>query len=124
MKEEQRKVAEVRRRRRNDIILVAVILLLAAAGIAIFLLARESGERVVVMLDGEVFAEYSLSDSVTAEIPSGIEGKNRNRLVIADGKAWVSEADCPDLICARHKPISHEGETIVCIPNRLVISIE
>jgi hypothetical protein len=44
-------------------------------------------------------------------------------LVIKDGKAFIQNADCPDKICAEHKPISKTGETIVCLPHKLVIEI-
>ena len=47
-----------------------------------------------------------------------------NFLVIEDGKAYVSEADCPDKICVDHAPISRVGETIVCLPHGVVIAIE
>ena len=43
--------------------------------------------------------------------------------VIKDGKAWVKEADCPDKICAKHRPISRSGESIICLPHKLVITV-
>jgi len=45
-------------------------------------------------------------------------------LVISDGKASVLEASCPDLVCAHHKPIQNTGETIVCLPNKVIITVE
>jgi hypothetical protein len=44
-------------------------------------------------------------------------------LVISDGKADMESADCPNQICVHHSAISHTGETIVCLPNRVVIEI-
>lgn len=44
-------------------------------------------------------------------------------LVISDGKADMESADCPNQICVHHGAISHTGETIVCLPNRVVIEI-
>ena len=34
------------------------------------------------------------------------------------------EANCPDEICVHHKPISKNGETIVCLPNKVVVVIK
>ena len=51
------------------------------------------------------------------------EDGGHNRLVIKDGKAWVEEASCPDGICAAHKPIHREGESIVCLPNKVVVTV-
>ena len=44
-------------------------------------------------------------------------------LVIFDGKADMESADCPNQICVHHSAISHTGETIVCLPNRVVIEV-
>ena len=50
--------------------------------------------------------------------------ENCARVYRKNGEAYVSEADCPDGICAAHRPISHVGETIVCLPHRVVIKVE
>ena len=44
-------------------------------------------------------------------------------LIIKDGEVYMQEADCPNQICVHHSPISHKGETIVCLPNRVIIEI-
>ena len=35
----------------------------------------------------------------------------------------MESADCPDQICVRQKAISKEGESIICLPNKVVVSI-
>ena len=44
-------------------------------------------------------------------------------LVISDGKADMESADCPNQICVHHSAISHTGETIVWLPNSVVIEV-
>ena len=44
-------------------------------------------------------------------------------LIIYDGKADMESADCPNQICVHHSSISHKGETIICLPNRVAIEI-
>lgn len=44
-------------------------------------------------------------------------------LIIKDGEAYMQEADCPNQICVHHSPVLHKGETIVCLPNRVIIEI-
>ena len=44
-------------------------------------------------------------------------------LIIKDGEAYMQEADCPNQICVHHSPVSNKGETIVCLPNRVIIEI-
>ncbi|HAG68571.1 MAG TPA: NusG domain II-containing protein, partial [Lachnospiraceae bacterium] len=43
---------------------------------------------------------------------------------ITSGRADVSDATCPDRLCVHQKRISREGETIVCLPARIVIEIK
>ncbi len=107
-------------RRRNDFILIAVLLLCAAAGAVYLFLFRGSGDTVRVTVDGEHFGTYSLSEPRTVEIPS--EDGGLNRLIIRDGKAQMEYATCPDGICVAHPPIFRDGESIVCLPNRVAVT--
>ena len=47
-----------------------------------------------------------------------------NILVIQDGQAWLSEADCPDLLCVKQGKIHYTGQVITCLPNRLTVTVE
>ncbi|MER2183468.1 MAG: NusG domain II-containing protein, partial [Clostridia bacterium] len=47
-----------------------------------------------------------------------------NTLVIENGEAWVSEANCPDKICMGMGKISKNGEFIACLPNQVIIVVE
>lgn len=108
---------------RNDVIFIAVLLaVVTVAGLAFFFL-REEGASVRVEVDGEVIGTYSLSIDREIEILTGEDKTQRNLLVIRDGKASVTEASCPDGICAAHRSISRVGESIVCLPHRVVITV-
>jgi len=48
----------------------------------------------------------------------------KNVLVIENGEASIKSATCPDKICVSHRKISKSGETIVCLPNKVVVEIE
>ena len=78
----------------------------------------------VVLVDGEEYGRYALGKDREVEIRTGKDGEELNRLVIREGKAEVTEATCPDGICAAHKPISYDGESIACRPHRVVITVE
>lgn len=108
---------------RNDLIFIVALLVIVSVFGLCFYLFHGEGDRVVVTVDGEVFGTYSLSEDVTVEIRTGAQGSELNLLVIKDGKAYVETATCPDGICAGHKPISREGESIVCLPHRVVITV-
>ena len=113
---------DARRKRRNDIVFIlALVLICASVGLGFYLL-RGEGDSVTVTVDGTLYGTYSLSENATVEILNA-DGKCTNILVIENGVAYVSYADCPDGICSAHKPISREGETIVCLPNRVVATV-
>lgn len=110
------------KRLRNDLLLIGGILLAAGIGALCLLLFRGQGDRVRVTIDGVFYAEYSLAEDRVEEIRT--EGDQVNRLIISDGKASVDYATCPDGICAAHHPIYREGESIICLPHRVVIAVE
>jgi len=84
---------------------------------------RSSGDTVKVTVDGKLYGTYSLSQTITEDIKSGETDNQLNRLVISDGKAYMETASCPDGICVAHRPIFRNGESIVCLPNRVVITV-
>lgn len=108
---------------RNDVIFIVALLLVVSALWLCFYLFREEGDAVVVTVDGKEFGRYSLAEDVTVEIRTGAQDEELNLLVIKDGQAYVETATCPDGICAGHKPISREGESIVCLPHKVVITV-
>lgn len=108
------------RKAKNDIILILSLVLLALVAGAALLLFKPEGDVVSVSVDGEVIAEYSLSEDVEVEIET--DG-GYNLLVIEGGRARVERASCPDGICAAHRPISQDGASIICLPNRVVIEV-
>lgn len=106
---------------KNDVFLIAALLILAG-GLALFLLlTRQGGGLVRVQIGGETVMELPLDQDVRIVLG---EGGHTNTLVIAGGAAQVTAADCPDQICVRQGAVRYNGESIVCLPHRLVVTIE
>ena len=103
--------------KKRDIILIASILVVAIAFFLIVELTKEEGAGVVVKVDGVEVAEYSLSKSGTYPLNGGT-----NILVIEDGRAYLSNANCPDKLCVHQGKISRTGEVITCLPNKLTVT--
>ena len=108
---------------RNDVLLIAVLLLIAAIGAVYLFVFREKGNTVTVTVDGKPYGEYALSENITKDIYTGENGEQCNRLVIRDGKAFMETATCPDGICVSHRAVFRDGESIVCLPNRVVVTV-
>ena len=111
------------KKHRNDLILIVSLLVVLAIAGACLLLFQKEGTMIRVTVDGEEYGTYPLSEDAEVEIRTGKNGEQLNRLVIKDGVAYVETATCPDGICAAHKPISHDGESIICLPHKLSVEV-
>lgn len=107
---------------RRDLILLLAVLVIGLIGIVILYTrpAALNGE-VEVAVDGEVVMTLPLSEDTEVTI-EGVDG-GENLLVIQGGTAKIESASCPDGICVRHYAISRDGESIICLPNRVVVTI-
>ncbi len=108
--------------KKNDLILIVAIIFLAGVGFLWnHMQGQEEAAAVIVYVEGEKKDTYFLSQDGEYEIKT----KNgRNLLVIQNGKADVTEADCPDSLCVKQASINKNGETIVCLPHKVVVEIE
>ena len=104
---------------RADLILIAALLLLAGILFLALNHGRQEGGVVVVRVNGTEVERHSLSLSGTFPLNGG-----SNILVIRDGQAWLSEANCPDHICVKQGKIHYTGQVITCLPNRLTVTVE
>lgn len=107
---------------KNDIILISVLLALTALIFMLFRFFSGEGSTVVITVSGKAYAEYPLS--VDAEYL--IEGKSGgvNKLVISNGSASITEANCPDKLCVNMGKINTTVKSIVCLPNEVSVSIK
>lgn len=106
--------------KKKDILLVVVILVVA--GLA-FLLHEVIGAKgancVTVKVNGVLEGVYSLAQDQEIEINDG-----SNILVIKNGKADMIEADCPDKLCVKQKAVSKNHESIICLPNKVIVEVD
>ena len=104
--------------------LVALLVGLAAAAL-LFALRPESGNFLTasVVLEGETIATYDLS-ALTGPVELEVEGAAYPLTVRAEpGRICIAESSCPGRDCVHTGWVSRAGGQIVCLPNRLVISL-
>ena len=97
---------------KNDIIL---LLILAIAGLCV------TGDTVTITVDGRTYRTLPLSVDTTLDIP-GADG-GTNHLEIKNGHASITEADCPDKLCVHQTSIRHNGESLVCLPHKVIVKV-
>lgn len=108
--------------KRNDFVIVISVMLIAFIWWFVQdCLLKKDGSEIVVSQNGEIIGTYSLFED-TELVFDAAEG-GCNHLVIQNGQASMSEADCPDKLCVKQKAISKNGESIICLPHQLVIEV-
>lgn len=111
-----------RTKQKNGICFLAVAVLIGAAFWLLMLWQREAGGIVVVSVSGKEVERLSLNQDLTKEITG--KGGGTNLLVIRDGKTWIEDASCPDHLCVKKQAVSRTGESIICLPNQVVVTIK
>lgn len=107
--------------KKADFVVIAVVL--AVVGVLVFFLYfvnGDSGKYVQVEVNGEIVETIDLNEDFEKQY--NYDGET-NTLVIKDGKADVVEANCKDGICVNHMPIHRSGESIICLPHKLVVTV-
>ncbi|MBO7217532.1 MAG: NusG domain II-containing protein, partial [Clostridia bacterium] len=92
------KKISIKRKTKNDIILTALILVLAVLVFFIMGLITKNGNYVEVKRDGAVIGKYPLSEDRVVDIKNE---NGYNILTLENGKAYISEASCPDKLCMK-----------------------
>jgi len=105
----------------GDICIILIILLLTL--LMLILPCFERSNHVVVYADGKEYGRYSLDTKV--ENTFKIETEHGVILIeIKDGKVSVLESSCKDKLEISAGEIDRAGQSLVCLPNRVVITIE
>ena len=108
--------------KKADMILIAVVLFLALGGITYFILTREEGAALEIKVNDSIYKTVSLNVDQEIRIDSG-DGQY-NLLLIKDGVATVSEANCATQDCVHQGNIHYNYESITCLPHKVIITIK
>ena len=109
--------------RKADIVLFFVLLALGIALSVPGFASSHSTNRdsvVEITLGGRSFGEYPLNRDEEIEIE---KDGHLNLVIIKDGKVHMEEASCYNQVCIKQGTISRNNQSIVCLPNRVVVRI-
>lgn len=104
-----------------DIIAIVCVLFVAIFFVCILAFKDSTDAKVVITRDGNVIGSYYLTEDRTISVSDNENGYNL--ILISDGMVRVCDADCPDKLCVKQKNISKNGESIICLPHKLVVQI-
>lgn len=105
-----------------DFGLIAAVLVLACVIPAGRLFGRTQGGWVVVSRSGVEEERLPLEEDTRLLLRD--EKGQENLLVVENKSVWMEDAGCPDGLCIRQGHISRSGESIICLPHKLVVTIE
>ena len=112
------KIGTTFKKYRFDIIIISALVVISLLVLLIINITKKEGTVAVVEIDGMICGEYPLDNSGVYPLNNGT-----NVLVIEENYAYLNYSSCPDHICENTGKIRYVGETIVCLPNRLSITI-
>lgn len=96
--------------------------LLIAIGVLLFCLLRpQPSARVAeVKINGKTVAVLSLAEDAEQRFAAK---DGYNAVTVRDGRVSVSAADCKTQVCVHHRAVWRTGESIVCAPHGLVVTV-
>lgn len=117
-----RAVHVVRTYRATFVVGIAVMALLVGSFVAggqTRLPTEGTPVAVVHDADGHIW-RLPLDTPTTLEVTSSL---GSNTIMVADGAARMTDADCPHGSCLRQTPISETGQQLICLPHQLWVEV-
>lgn len=108
----------------KDVRIILTVIAALLLFIVCYIHTRGNGNTVIITHNGkELSRRYSLNTDRTIKIRND-NGKITNVVRIKNGKVYMESADCPDKICIHQGKKSKDGESITCLPNRVVVEVK
>ena len=110
------------KKHKKELILILAILAAAAVGFFInYQNSRRPAVLVEVSVDGAAIASYDLNVK-SGYNHRGLSGRHQSP-DHSGRRSRISEATCPDKVCIHQGRITMNGELLVCLPNRVIVTI-
>ncbi|WP_455582929.1 NusG domain II-containing protein [Dysosmobacter sp.] len=107
----------------DGLIVLAVIALAAGCAAAVWVPAGQEQLTAVISVDGETLEQIPLEGLSETEKTIRANGYTL-RVVLTAAEVWVEEADCPTQDCVHTGHISKSGQSIVCLPARVIVQLQ
>ncbi|MDD4512453.1 MAG: NusG domain II-containing protein [Eubacteriales bacterium] len=107
--------------KREIVIIIAVLALLGLLAAAVGFSGGKA-ETARVLVDGQTVKLLSLSADCEY-LYTGSEGAE-NLIVVKNGGVSVVSANCRDGLCVNQGAKSRAGQSIVCLPHKLIVQLE
>ncbi len=103
--------------KKGDFIVIGTVIVAFVLSLVLLVSFSKQGSRVVIKQNNEIVYDQSIRINKTVDIGT-------NCVTIKDGEVFVSSASCKNQICVNTGKISKKGESIVCLPNKVIVEIK
>lgn len=115
----------------GDLIIIPLLILLSFTPLVIFGLQQHAQKdtavtyQAVLKVDGKEIKTFNLTEGKKKYTYKYTAKNGDYNLIEVDGsRIHVAKADCKDQLCVRQGWIEKAGQTIVCLPHKLVIEVQ
>lgn len=104
-------------KKRDIILIAAVLLVVAGTWFLVRPLYRGNSSKLAIQIENKLYGTYNLDEDQEISL------NETNICRIENGSVSMIWADCPDQVCVHSSSIHSFGQTIICMPNRIVLEI-
>ena len=107
--------------KKADIILFVILIVIGLGLSWLSVASKVTGQNAVVTVNGQEYGTYSLSRNQTVTIK---QNGHTNKFTIKNGYVQMTYSSCKNHICIEKGKINQTNQSIVCLPNKVVIEIQ
>lgn len=103
--------------KKGDFLIIGTIAVTTVLSVVLLFSFSKQGSRVVIKQDNKVIYNESIDQNDTVNTGT-------NTVIIKDGVVFMKDASCKNQICVNTGKISKKGESIICLPNKVIVEIK
>jgi hypothetical protein len=106
-------------------VVIACIIVISSIGVFAYMnIVKGSHHIAEIKQDGKVIRTIDLDKIDTAEEIKITYKDGYNIIRIEKGRIRIVDADCPDKLCVKTGWITESGQSVICLPHKLIIKIQ
>lgn len=114
--------------RRGDLLIILFLMAASFLPLGVFSYHQANAESAdniaVISVDGKTVKEFVLKDDGKTETYVYQDDHGHENVIVREGsQIRITSADCDDQLCVRMGAKDGIGETIMCLPNRVLVEI-
>ncbi|HYE80991.1 MAG TPA: NusG domain II-containing protein [Clostridia bacterium] len=112
--------------KKGDLVIIFILVAALISWFAVYQLGESEDERqIVIETDGSVYKTIPMKAGMKRqEIHIDLKNGKYIDIMVDENGAYVSDVICPDKVCQKTGLVSRVGQSIVCLPNKIVVYIE